>query len=158
MRVLSDIERRIERERTGAQRQQRASQRDQGSSSSLQLSHVAHIYFIISPETVAFSPQVSLKDELQPELDLARRRLHGGDPARGGSVYDRVRQAQMRVIERVEKLGAKIQPFSFSDPEGTRDQQIQIGIPRPAQDVGSLPADWPPRVRTNRPANSPRNT
>src|SRR4029434_441094 len=37
---------------------QHDAQRDHGLPSSLHLSHVAHIYFIISPETVAFSPQL----------------------------------------------------------------------------------------------------
>jgi hypothetical protein len=63
MRVLSNVERRIERERTGAQRHQRASQhdaqRDHGLPSSLHPSHAGHVYFIISPETVAFSSQLS---------------------------------------------------------------------------------------------------
>jgi hypothetical protein len=47
MRVLADVGRRIERARTGAQRQQRASQhdaqRDHGLPSSFHLSHAAHI-------------------------------------------------------------------------------------------------------------------
>ena len=103
-------------------------------------------------------PRRRSEDELQPKLDLARRRYRARDVAPVGrndavpirvDVRERdpsVRNRKIRMVRQVEHLRPKLEPAGFIDRERLRQRKIEIDDPRSDQRIStevaarSLPA------------------
>ena len=67
-----------------------------------------------------------LKLQLESELKLSRRRDRITDRASDRFIHGGVRQIEMRRVEKIEELAAKIQPEFLTQVELTGDGTVQI--------------------------------
>src|SRR5881396_1217696 len=75
------------------------------------------------------------EDHFRPKLNLARRADDAGNGSGSARADGGVRQIELRRVEDVEALGAKLEPRVLLDAELLEQREVEVHAPRSVQDI-----------------------